>query len=301
MASPGLSAVRSRLVRPEDAVGTALGGVRPASAAGCDTLRGPMARTKGPTISAEESPDRGWSAAGAPAGRRLPIRRGCRGHEGLPGVAADDLPVRAGGLTPSLAQFLDLVGFYVLVAPHGDGARPEDDLRARGVAAVTRVLELPAYHVVEARELIARMQPRGDGTRRRSSCSASTTSGSPSRIWRRASRGTSASSARRPSTVSAWRTRGSRRCCSPPAARPSSCWARSGRPPRSAGRSRPVVPASTTWRTGWPTSRRRSRTSSPKAHGSIDDAPRPGSRGTTIAFVHPRSMGGVLVELVQEP
>jgi methylmalonyl-CoA epimerase len=32
----------------------------------------------------------------------------------------------------------------------------------------------------------------------------------------------------------------------------------------------------------------------------IDEAPRPGSRGTSIAFVHPGSMGGVLVELVQE-
>jgi methylmalonyl-CoA/ethylmalonyl-CoA epimerase len=32
----------------------------------------------------------------------------------------------------------------------------------------------------------------------------------------------------------------------------------------------------------------------------IDDAPRVGSRHTLIAFVHPRSMGGVLVELVQE-
>jgi methylmalonyl-CoA/ethylmalonyl-CoA epimerase len=32
----------------------------------------------------------------------------------------------------------------------------------------------------------------------------------------------------------------------------------------------------------------------------IDDAPRPGSRGTTIAFLHPRGMGGVLVELVEE-
>ena len=32
----------------------------------------------------------------------------------------------------------------------------------------------------------------------------------------------------------------------------------------------------------------------------IDEAPRPGSRGSSIAFVHPRSMGGVLVELVQE-
>jgi methylmalonyl-CoA/ethylmalonyl-CoA epimerase len=32
----------------------------------------------------------------------------------------------------------------------------------------------------------------------------------------------------------------------------------------------------------------------------VDEAPRRGSRGTTIAFVHPRAMGGVLVELVQE-
>lgn len=33
----------------------------------------------------------------------------------------------------------------------------------------------------------------------------------------------------------------------------------------------------------------------------IDETPRRGSRGTTIAFVHPKSMGGVLVELVQGP
>jgi methylmalonyl-CoA epimerase len=32
----------------------------------------------------------------------------------------------------------------------------------------------------------------------------------------------------------------------------------------------------------------------------IDDRPRPGSRNTLIAFVHPRAMGGVLVELIQE-
>lgn len=32
----------------------------------------------------------------------------------------------------------------------------------------------------------------------------------------------------------------------------------------------------------------------------IDETPRSGSRGTTIAFVHPSDMGGVLVELVQE-
>jgi methylmalonyl-CoA/ethylmalonyl-CoA epimerase len=33
----------------------------------------------------------------------------------------------------------------------------------------------------------------------------------------------------------------------------------------------------------------------------IDETPRPGSRDTLIAFVHPKDMGGVLVELVQLP
>ena len=33
----------------------------------------------------------------------------------------------------------------------------------------------------------------------------------------------------------------------------------------------------------------------------IDEAPRPGAHGTRIAFVHPKSTGGVLMELVEEP
>jgi methylmalonyl-CoA epimerase len=33
---------------------------------------------------------------------------------------------------------------------------------------------------------------------------------------------------------------------------------------------------------------------------SIDEAPRPGSRGTTVAFLHPKSAFGTLIELVQE-
>ena len=32
----------------------------------------------------------------------------------------------------------------------------------------------------------------------------------------------------------------------------------------------------------------------------IDKAPRPGSRGTTVAFVHPKGSYGTLIELVQE-
>jgi methylmalonyl-CoA epimerase len=32
----------------------------------------------------------------------------------------------------------------------------------------------------------------------------------------------------------------------------------------------------------------------------IDQAPRPGSRGTTVAFIHPKGSLGTLIELVQE-
>ena len=71
-----------------------------------------------------------------------------------------------GALTPSLAQFLELVEFYVLLARgHGDDAKSDEDLRAAGVAAVTRALELPAYHVAAARDLVARMQPAVRGGR----------------------------------------------------------------------------------------------------------------------------------------
>jgi methylmalonyl-CoA epimerase len=39
-----------------------------------------------------------------------------------------------------------------------------------------------------------------------------------------------------------------------------------------------------------------------KASGAlvIDDVPRPGSRNTTVAFIHPKATFGTLVELVQE-
>ncbi|HEY1988509.1 MAG TPA: methylmalonyl-CoA epimerase [Acidimicrobiales bacterium] len=39
-----------------------------------------------------------------------------------------------------------------------------------------------------------------------------------------------------------------------------------------------------------------------KDHGGqvIDEQPRPGSRGTTVAFIHPKGAFGTLIELVQE-
>ena len=33
---------------------------------------------------------------------------------------------------------------------------------------------------------------------------------------------------------------------------------------------------------------------------AIDESPRPGSRGTTVAFLHPKTAFGTLIELVQE-
>jgi DNA-binding XRE family transcriptional regulator len=123
-----------------------------------------MARTKQPPKSAEDrrvvgmllrdlrkaagyrSVDRAAAEAGAPSSRQT--------------IYAYE----RGGLTPSLVQFLDLVEFYVLRAPHPDGAKADEDLRAQGIAAVSRALGLPLYHVSAAHDLIARMQP---GTRRK--------------------------------------------------------------------------------------------------------------------------------------
>ena len=99
--------------------------------------------------------------------RRAAGFRSVEAAAGVPGAPSSRQTIYAyerGGLTPSLPQFLDLVEFYVLKAPHADGAKAEEDLRAQGVAAVARALTLPLYHVAAAQALIARMQPR---TRRR--------------------------------------------------------------------------------------------------------------------------------------
>jgi hypothetical protein len=123
-----------------------------------------VARTKQPPISLEDRR--------AIGGLLRDLRRaaGYRSVEsvasvsGAPSSRQTIYAYERGGLTPSLPQFLDLVEFYVLRAPHPDGAKAEEDLRAQGVAAVARALALAAYHVASAQELIARMQP---GSRRR--------------------------------------------------------------------------------------------------------------------------------------
>ena len=69
----------------------------------------------------------------------------------------------------SLQQFLELVEFYGTHPIRADGAKPEEDLRAQAVAAVSRALTLRAYHVPQAHELIERLQPPLAVTRRRRS------------------------------------------------------------------------------------------------------------------------------------
>jgi transcriptional regulator with XRE-family HTH domain len=66
---------------------------------------------------------------------------------GFPAARQTIYAYERGGLTPSLQQFLDLVEFYALHPGAADHAKAEEDRRAQGVAAVTRALTLPAYHV----------------------------------------------------------------------------------------------------------------------------------------------------------
>ncbi len=86
---------------------------------------------------------------------------------GFPAARQTIYAYERGGLTPSLQQFLEITEFYALHPSRGDGAKAEDDLRAQAVAAVTRALTLPAYHVRQAHELMERLQPPLSEGRRR--------------------------------------------------------------------------------------------------------------------------------------
>ncbi len=87
---------------------------------------------------------------------------------GCPAARQTIYAYERGGLTPSLKQYLDLVEFYAIASqPRADAKAPED-LRAVAVSAIVAALSLPAYHVVDATTLIARLQlSDGAGRRRR--------------------------------------------------------------------------------------------------------------------------------------
>ena len=99
--------------------------------------------------------------------RRSAGYRAVRDAAARPGCPAAQQTIYAyerGGLVPSLKQFMELVEFYAFHAR--DGAS-QDALRYQAVAAMVQALAMPAYHVTEAMDLIARLQPEPLKGRRR--------------------------------------------------------------------------------------------------------------------------------------
>jgi DNA-binding XRE family transcriptional regulator len=127
-----------------------------------------VARKKQPPISDEDREVVGRLLREVRRGAGYRSVEAASGVDGCPAARQTIYAYERGGFTPSLAQFLELIEFYVLRAPvRGDGAKSDDDLRALGVAAVTHALALRVYHVPDAMDLIARMQPAGRARRRR--------------------------------------------------------------------------------------------------------------------------------------
>jgi hypothetical protein len=103
--------------------------------------------------------------------RRAAGYRAVRDAAARPGCPAAQQTIYAyerGGLVPSLKQFIELVEFYAFRARDSLGEAERVALRYQAVAAMVRALALPAYHVTEALDLIARLQPEPARGRRRS-------------------------------------------------------------------------------------------------------------------------------------
>lgn len=94
--------------------------------------------------------------------RRAAGYRAVRDAAARPGCPAAQQTIYAyerGGLVPSLKQFIELVEFYAFRARSTLTEQERLALRYQAVAALVRALALPAYHVTEALDLIARLQP----------------------------------------------------------------------------------------------------------------------------------------------
>ena len=96
--------------------------------------------------------------------------RAVRDAAARPGCPAAQQTIYAyerGGLVPSLKQFMELVEFYAFRPREALGEAERVALRYQAVAAMARALAMPAYHVTEALDLMARLQPEPARTRRR--------------------------------------------------------------------------------------------------------------------------------------
>ncbi len=126
-----------------------------------------MARKKQQPVAQEDARTVGSLLRGL---RRAAGFRAVQDAAGAPGCPAARQTIYAyerGGLTPSLKQFLDLVEFYTVASQPRPGAKAREDLRAQGVAAIVTALTLPAYHIVEAMQLMRRLQAVDDHPRER--------------------------------------------------------------------------------------------------------------------------------------
>jgi Helix-turn-helix domain len=126
-----------------------------------------MARKKLPPVPREDARTIGALLRGLRRAAGYRAVQDAAGANGFPAARQTIYAYERGGLTPSLQQFLELVEFYGTHPTRSDGAKPEEDLRAQAVAAVSRALSLRAYHVPQAYELIERLQPPLAETRRR--------------------------------------------------------------------------------------------------------------------------------------
>jgi DNA-binding XRE family transcriptional regulator len=127
-----------------------------------------MARKKLPPVAREDARTVGALLRGLRRAAGYRAVQDASAAAGFPAARQTIYAYERGGLTPSLQQFLELVEFYATHAGNGDGAKPEEDLRAQAVAAVSRALTLRAYHVKQAHDLIDRLQPPlAEGRRRR--------------------------------------------------------------------------------------------------------------------------------------
>ena len=141
---------------------------------------------------------------------------------------------------------------------------------------------------------------RRDARLARPCSGGSITSASRSRTSTRPSGSTASGSAWPSSTARPSRSRASRRCCSSVGESHVELLAAARRRTRRSGSSSSgTAPAFTTWRTGRTTSSPRSTRCAAPACALIDEEPRIGIRGSRVAFLHPKSTGGVLTELVE--
>lgn len=118
-----------------------------------------MARKKVPAVSRDDARTIGGLLRGLRRASGLRAVADAAASPGCPAARQTIYAYERGALTPSLAQFLELVEFYALKVKGADGPKHENDIRTQAVAAIAWALTLPAYKVVAAQDLMARLQP----------------------------------------------------------------------------------------------------------------------------------------------